>query len=617
MSREWVMHGNHGLGWIVERLPARTLVIQTDEGEQTVTRGYRYLDSNSLEVLAATNKAAFRSQLDSHLLLADSLLLGVESFELKRLPSVLRPLGVDPEQIESLVRQMETQLEGSKFCVEDGVLTRRSESLSDSEFGKQVASEGLDWLKSATDLTNAQETVRQAVIAEWSVDLLEEVMGLSAVLQKVIASSSDSSDLLAALYLGANSTSISKAAVARLRSISDLPREAVQARLVHFEELLQREARWGREEWSAATVAVERLLGDQEWSSCDVLPIALRIAARERAPKRSKDLLKVHAKLDRVIEVSPHRDGDFEKVFDSVSPLLDWPSAALLGSSLDLVAGGFRAQWLTSIAKASPTIEAGVDGLFEGISVSDLRRLTADAADSAEGVLDSGCFSTALKGVATQALSRPSPAVVGDLLGLPTLSKLVSADRLARVVTEVWGATAHGEAVLTEIGRPMVVAKGSELEAAMSELRSRFEAASADAEKEIAAMHAHVEQAEGRLEAAEELLRLGSSEVRQASQGELRQRWLDGVQIAIEIVEEVRRGAEAGRIDGAIHDRLRAVLEANQVEVVGEVAEGRELFRRGGATGPVRDERVVEPAYVTRRFGDVTVIREGMTTASE
>ena len=53
------------------------------------------------------------------------------------------------------------------------------------------------------------------------------------------------------------------------------------------------------------------------------------------------------------------------------------------------------------------------------------------------------------------------------------------------------------------------------------------------------------------------------------------------------------------------------------MEVVGEVAEGGELFRRGGATGPVRDERVVEPAYVTKRFGDVTVIREGMTTASE
>ena len=70
-----------------------------------------------------------------------------------------RPLGVDPEQIESLVHQMETELRGSKFCVEDGVLTRRSESLSDSEFGKQVAGEGLDWLKSATDLTNAQETV--------------------------------------------------------------------------------------------------------------------------------------------------------------------------------------------------------------------------------------------------------------------------------------------------------------------------------------------------------------------------------------------------------------------------------------------------------------------------
>ena len=104
------------------------------------------------------------------------------------------------------------------------------------------------------------------------------------------------------------------------------------------------------------------------------------------------------------------------------------------------------------------------DGLFEGVSVSDLRRLSADAADT-EGVLDDDVFLHGLEHGGHTSSFSSEPAVI-DFTGFDSFEACFRRSTCT-CGHQVWGATAHGEAVLTEIGRPMVVAKGSELEASI------------------------------------------------------------------------------------------------------------------------------------------------------
>jgi hypothetical protein len=627
MASDWVYHRDTGVAQVVERLPGRKLVVGNAAGRTTLERGYRYLDEQSIRVLAATDSAALVDLLrDDPAEVSRRMLLERDSIPVEEAVAFLREVGCSESDASAWATALPGALAGSRLSVNEGVLAHETETLSASTFLDLLvemdrseangARSELERLLGGGSLPPMQTAAASAILNPGSSPASPaELLNNDPNVLEMIARTLTSPEGLGALVLGSARVKAARIAAAR---IAELELDLEGFLVLHFDQLLHGGGDSdsdGSAGPSSPEQSVGRLTLLGEELSEEVSVRVLRLAAKGRTSEGQRA---VHRAIDKALTAVRLHSTGVSRVLRGDIAGVDASQAARVGATLPLESGGFRLAHAVAVSAAGAKEVLQELDFWAGISIAELAELSTSGDEEFAALLSSPDSRRGLSRRVDRELFSPSPDKVGALIGAPPVFVLADRDRVAAALHSMFSADEFS-GILDRLVAPVVSEVSGRAEASRVEERDAAASREAGLNAESDRLRSEVELLRSRLEAAEALLRTDASLGNSATEAQTRQAWLDAARVAVDIVDEVRRFGAASD-DGST---LAAVLGLLRAAGITDKGEENAVMRFDPAVFRRLDQdqsemvTVVEPAYVTDRFGDVTIVRYGSVRGAE
>lgn len=630
---QWILHRDEGIGWILERGERRSVTARFADGTKTVDGKFSYLDPASLRVLALQSPAELeRLVTDDPADVAKRMLLERQPMPLNDAHDLLVKLGCPAaaaatwrDSVRAGAADGEAAFDaGSTALVpavspapEDdtdeliaAVLDGRDDGAAETELRSRVVSGALD---------GGRASVIGMLFADLKLEInTAEVGEVDAKTLLALARIVTEAEVLLEIALSSNGVKAARKAAERIRELHLDVGSAVLRRLDALLDNLQEATADLERVESRAALTVERVALIFDKPPPVMLSKMFRLAAHRRLGfDDGSDPTRVHGRLDRALSSLKLAEGSLDRV------LRNWAgheaaAVVLVGNSLPLVSDGFRLGLLAAAANGPLAETLARDAAWRGVDLHLLASLER-AKDAQIAVLvESPDARPALRRIVARAVSTLDGETLADLVSSPRLAAMAD-DQPLRLGME---RLAERQPQIQRIRRLLAAgpldAAAEDAASTLAEQRARHSKALAVAEATSDELHAALDSAEERLAHAEEMVRASIRESAAPTEAELRQTWLDAARLASDILAELHRFDASGRPGSEGLLAAEALVAAAGLRRVGDPGEVRAfdpaLFRMLSGD-PVDTVAVVEAAYVTERFDDVTVVRYGVVRA--
>ncbi|MDW3217093.1 MAG: hypothetical protein R8F63_00660 [Acidimicrobiales bacterium] len=627
MADEWVFHKKTGVARVVERLPGRKLVVGNSSGRTTLERGYRYLDDRSLRVLSVTDQRALQRLVrESPAEIAERLLLDHSPMPLDQAVKFLGELGCSPGDVQQWSAALPDALSPTGLVLEDGHIRLDDGAVSDEDFARLI--EQVVTKDSAEDQVSLQAladegrlsapqagVVALLLAAPVETATAEVILEFDQKVMQLVSSRMTSEAGLVAVLLRSNGVKAARVAAKRIAELGYDPDPAMTSYFGALLLSMGQQSPVSPEQWAEAERSISRLGLLAAPLSTDVSSLVIQIASLERTTEEpNKRRRKAHAAIDETLERLALPAAAAQGLLRGEAAGARGALIVRVGSTLPLSPGGFRLKML-AWAATSPAGEL-VEPLdtWAGVSIAELSSLVHDDDPEFRELLTVGAARRGLSRHLNRQLYKSNARMLGDLLGAPQILELADPERVARALEGVLMSTTALARIHDRLVSPAVNSVADDAARALSEREADAVIREEELAAEIERQAAELAQARARLEATEQMLRADVGGATAATSAQLRQAWLDAARIAVDVAEEVRRFGEKSPAELRAAEASLGTLRAAGIRVEGGAGSEQEfdpeLFRR--LDDGTRDlVVVVEPAYVTDRFGDVTVVRYG------
>jgi hypothetical protein len=632
-QQEWIFHRELGVGRVIDRLDRRAVKARFSSETTTVDLKYRSLDARSLRVVSHLNRNDLQTLVEEDPLEAAArMLLERDPMSLDAAVSFLTKLGCSSDGATTWRNIVEKADLTEKVAVdvkENFLISPKSaepepedtddhlRTLLTSE-DQQATDDAERTLLSRLEAGTLTETQRSILAIVRPTDDIPvdpgSVIRADAKLLGVVATVSGDLSLLVEIVLLASGIKAARRAADRITELDQETAPIVASRLGALVAGLEAaDARLDKAE-TAAGLAVERLPLITTRPDPTILAQVIRIAAHRRLKPDANRPERFHERVDAGLAALDPADGSLEVLLRNWSGGEASPVVAI-GNTLPLAAAGFRLRLLARVADSPLADGLATTEPWRGIDLHQMADLERAEDVNFLMLTTSESARRALRRIVGREVATLDANGLADLLTAPRLAALaedapmrLSLERLAdalpqaRRIRQLW----LDGPMAAEIDRTTDV-----LNAERASSRQEINLV----KRELAEAHDQLDKQKQRLAHAQEMARGAVTSGAKASGAQLRQSWLDAAKLATDVLAELRRRDHA---DGSCHDALAAaetLISTKGIRRIGTPGETRDFdptfFRM--LSGESADKViVVDPAYVTDRFDDVTIVSYGV-----